>query len=417
MRASSDLRIEGSVSQGFEAVRHAFVENFTRRGELGGACCVYQDGEKVVDLWGGVRDRASGEPWRPDTMVVIHSATKGLAAMVIALAHSRGWLDYDERVCRYWPEFAQAGKERITVRQLLAHQAGLFAFDEPVDPAVIADLDRLAQVMARQRPLWEPGERQAYHAISLGFYEGELLRRIDPARRSLGRFFAEEIAAPLGLDLYLRLPASLPDERLAPLEPPARWKILTGMPLRFLLAAINPRSVVHRSLMANPGTGFYLDPQRIYAREIEAPSGLGVGTARAIAAAYGVFAAGGRALGLRPETLAALTAPAIPARQGFFDECFRGPVKFSLGFMRPSEGFPFGHPGAYGAPGAGGAMGYADPETGIGYGYVTNRMGTTLAGDPRDVALRTALPGTPRGRRPGPRPATPTAPSATPASA
>ena len=213
-------------------MREAFIENFTRRGELGGACCIYQDGEKVVDLWGGVRDRASGEPWRADTMVLVHSTTKGLSAMVMALAHSRGWLDYDERVCTYWPEFAQNGKERITVRQLLAHQAGLFAFDEKVDRDVVADLDRLAEIMARQRPVWEPGERQAYHAISLGFYESELIRRVDPRHRSLGRFFDEEIATPLGLDFYIGVPESIPDERLAPLEPPSLWKRLTAMPLQ-----------------------------------------------------------------------------------------------------------------------------------------------------------------------------------------
>jgi CubicO group peptidase (beta-lactamase class C family) len=155
---------------------------------------------------------------------------------------------------------------------------------------------------------------------------------------------------------------------------------------------MNHRSVLYRSLIANPGTGFYLDPRRIYARELEAPSGLGVGTARAIAKAYGVFAAGGAGLGLRRETLEALAAPATAARRGFHDACFRGPAKFSLGFMKPSTSFPFGHAAAYGAPGAGGAMGYADPETGIGYGYVTNRMGTSLSGDPRDVALRAAIP-------------------------
>src|SRR5262245_28166356 len=142
--------VDGYVSHGFEPVRDAFLENFARRGELGGACCIYRDGEKVVDLWGGVRDRKTGEPWRADTMVVVHSTTKGLAAMVTALAHSRGLLDYDERVCTYWPEFAQAGKERITVRQLLAHQAGLYGFDEAVDGEVVADLDRLAAIMARQ---------------------------------------------------------------------------------------------------------------------------------------------------------------------------------------------------------------------------------------------------------------------------
>ena len=202
--------IDGSVSSGFEAVRETFVENFTLRGEIGAACCVYQDGEKVVDLWGGVRDRASGDAWRADTMVVVHSTTKGLSAMALALAHSRGWLDYDERVCTYWPEFAQAGKEGITVRQLLAHQAGLFAFDEKVDREVVADLDRLSEIMARQRPAWEPGERQAYHAITLGFYESELLRRVDPRHRSLGRFFASEIAEPLGLDFYIGTPESIP---------------------------------------------------------------------------------------------------------------------------------------------------------------------------------------------------------------
>jgi CubicO group peptidase (beta-lactamase class C family) len=391
MTATRQLLVEGTVTAGFEPLREAFVENFTQRGELGGACCVYRAGEKVVDLWGGVRDRTSGQPWRADTMTLVHSTTKGLAAMVMALAHSRGWLDYDELVCTYWPEFAQAGKERITVRQLLGHQAGLFGFDEKVDIEVVADLDRLADVMARQRPAWEPGERQAYHAISLGFYEGELVRRVDPAHRSLGQVFHEEIAVPLGLDFYIRVPAGIPVDRIAPLEPPRLWRRLSGLPLSMTVAALNPRSVLHRSLIANPGTGFYVDPELVVVREVEAPSGGGIGTARAIARAYGVFAAGGGDLGLRPETIEALTAPASPSRHGFYDECFRGEAKFSLGFMKPSESVPFGHPGAFGAPGAGGSMGFADPEVGVGYGYVTNRMGTDIQGDPRDVALRAAL--------------------------
>src|SRR5688500_18753321 len=165
-------------------------------------------------------------------MVVVHSASKGLAAMTLALAHSRGWLDYEERVCRYWPEFAQDGKEQITVRQLLAHQAGLFAFDERVDREVIAHPDRLAAIMARQRPAWLAGERQAYHAITLGFYQSELLRRVDPAQRTLGRSFADEIAAPLGIDFYLRLPESLSNDRLAPLDPIERWRVIRDMPWR-----------------------------------------------------------------------------------------------------------------------------------------------------------------------------------------
>ena len=324
-------------------------------------------------------------------MVVVHSATKGLAAMTLAIAHSRGWLDYEERVCAYWPEFAQQGKERITVRQLLAHQAGLFAINEPVDRSIVADLDRLAVILARQKPAWEPGTRQAYHALSLGFYEGELLRRIDPQHRSLGQFFQDEIASPLGLDLYLRLPETIPNSRLATIASPGRMEMLLGFPPRFMLEAMNPRSNIYRALVINPGTAVYFDPQRVYARNFEVPSGNAVGTARAIARAYSVFATGGRELGLRKETLDLLAAPAIPPTRGFYDECLRGEVQFSLGFMKPSAVWSFGSAASFGAPGSGGALGFADPSTGIGYAYVTSQMGTTLTGDPRDVALRQAL--------------------------
>ena len=391
---SHPLHIHGHVSDGFEAVRDTFVENFVRRHELGGACCVYHHGEKVVDLWGGMRDEATGKPWEEDTMVLIWSATKGLAAMTLALAHSRGWLDYDERVCAYWPEFAQNGKERITVRQLLAHQAGLFAFDEPVDKNVVADLDRLAVVLARQKPAWEPGTRQAYHALSLGFYESELLRRIDPLHRSLGRFFHDEIAEPLALDLYLGLPESVPNEQLAPLASPGALAMLFHFPLRLTIDSLNRRSNIYRALIANPGSAICLDEQRIYTRELEVPSGGGVGTARAIARAYSEFAAPGGKLQVRPETIAALAAPAVPPTHGFHDECLHGDARYSLGFMKPSPICPFGSPTAFGFPGAGGAIGFADPEAGIAYAYVTNQMGTSLTGDPRDIALRDALDST-----------------------
>jgi CubicO group peptidase (beta-lactamase class C family) len=389
--APTRVVVEGYVRSGFESVRDAFADNFERRHELGGACCAYYRGEKVVDLWGGIRNKQTGEPWERDTMVLVYSATKGLAAMALALAHSRGWLDYDERVCRYWPEFAQRGKERITVRQLLAHQAGLFAFDEPVDRSVVADLDRLATVMARQKPEWEPGTRQAYHAISLGFYEGELMRRLDPRHRSLGQFFQDEIATPLGLAVYIRLPESVPNSRLATLAQPGRLEMLLGFPVRLTLDAMNPHSIVYRSLVTNPGAELPHDEQHIYARNLEVPSGGGVGTARAIARAYGEFATGGHDLGLRPETLQALAAPAMPPTNGFHDECLKGDVQFSLGFMKPSPLWPFGSAQSFGAPGAGGSLGFADPTTGVGYGYVTSQMGTYLTGDPRDVALRDAL--------------------------
>jgi len=385
------MDVQGHVSPGFEIVRQAFAENFSHRRELGAACCVYHHGEKVVDLWGGIRNRSTGEPWREDTMVLVYSATKGLAAMTLALAHSRGWLDYEERVCTYWPEFAQQAKETITVRQLLAHQAGLFAFGEPVDREVVADLDRLALVLARQTPAWKPGARQAYHAISLGFYEGELLRRIDPRHRSLGQFFQDEIASPLGLDFYIRLPEHIPNSRFAVLERPTALEQILGFPLRLTLATFYPRSNLNRALARNPGSALPHDESRVYARNLEVPAGGGVGTARSMAGAYSVFASGSRELQLRRETLEALMAPAIPAASGFYDECMKGEMRYSLGFFKPGPTLPFGRPGSFGAPGAGGAMGFADPQAGIGYAYAPNRMGTTLTGDPRDVAIRNAL--------------------------
>ncbi|MGD9902229.1 MAG: serine hydrolase domain-containing protein [Vicinamibacterales bacterium] len=389
MRGAHDPVVGGSVAPGFDAVRDAFVANFQHRRELGAGCCAYVGGERVVDLWGGVRDAATGAPWGEHTKVIVYSATKGLAAMTLALAHSRGWLDYDARVAAYWPEFAQHGKADVTVRQLLAHQAGLYALDVPLDRELVTDLDRLAAVLARQTPAWAPGTRQAYHGITLGFYEAELLRRLDPGHRTLGQFFQDEIATPLDLDVYIRLPDTVPDDALARMSRPSLLELFRGFPLRLALDTLNPRSKIVRALR---GSELPHDETRVYARNLEVPSGGAVGTARAIAAAYSVFAVGGAALGLRSETLALLAAPAVAPTRGFYDECMKGDgVQFALGFTKSTPALPFGGPRAYGAPGAGGAMGFADPDAGVGYAYVTNRMGTRLTGDPRDVALRDAL--------------------------
>src|SRR4030095_12110740 len=316
MSTNQPPRIEGTVARGFERVRETFIDNFTQRRELGGACCVYLHGRRVVDLWGGIRNKDTGEPWERDTMVVVPSATKRLAAMTLAIADSRGWLESETRVCAYCPQVGQHGKERITVRQLLAHQAGLFAIDERVDRSVIADLDRLplppapphtalgrrAVRLARKKPAGEPGTRQAYHAMSLGFYEGELLRRVDPKHRSLGRFFADEIATPLGLDTYINLPEGIPKSRLATMTRPGFVQMLFGFPLRLALDTMNHRSNIYRALVVNPGSSVYMDRDRIYARNLETPSGGAVTTARGLARAYGAFASGGRELGLLPKT-------------------------------------------------------------------------------------------------------------------
>lgn len=391
-RAPSTLSpVHGSVAPGFEDVRRTFEQNFRERGEWGAACAIYHRGECVVDLWGGWRDAVGKLPWEQDTLVGVFSTTKGLASMTLALAHAKGWLDFDAPVAAYWPDFAAAGKERITVRQLLAHQAGLSAIDVPLDLGILRDPDALAAAIAQQAPAWEPGARHGYHGISLGWYQGELIRRVDPQHRRLGRFFQEEIAAPLGLEFYIGLPAEIPESRLATIRDFHPLQMLFHMhrlPWRFVLALMNPRSLAARSLM-NPRLARPGDLVRGDYRAVEIPAGNGIGLVRSIAQAYGVFATGGRELGLGDETLKALAAPAIPPRDGSIDQIFQVEMAFSLGFMKPFPGLQFGTShAAYGTPGMGGSFAFADPDAQVGFAYAPNRSGFYLWDDPREKALR-----------------------------
>ena len=197
--------IGGDVAEGFGAVADAFKSNFVTRGEVGAAIAVYREGHKLVDLWGGWRDQDRGRRWDAETLVPVFSTTKGMSAAAMAVAHSRGLFQLDEPVASYWPEFAQHGKEGVTVRQLLAHEAGLAVIDQRLDLATIADPEQLGAVLAAQTPKWSPGTAHGYHAQTLGWYESQLLRRVDPARRSIGAFFADEVAAPLSARFFIGL--------------------------------------------------------------------------------------------------------------------------------------------------------------------------------------------------------------------
>jgi len=387
--------VGGWVAPGFEAVEEAFRRNFVERGEVGAACTAYCEGRKVVDLWGGYRDARRRAPWQEDTLVLVFSATKGLAAMTLALAHSRGWLDYEEHVAAYWPEFAQGGKGEITVRQLLAHQAGLCVVDEALDVDTLTDPDALAAALARQVPCWPPGSRHGYHALSLGWYEGELLRRVDPQHRTLGRFFQEEIARPLDIEFYIGLPREIPNSRLASVRffrLPNPFRLDDDLKAMYK-AMWNPRSLVFRAF-TNPRP----TPKNLVALwdrsflALENPAFTGVGQVRAMARAYSMLATGGQELDLRPETLEALEAPPGVPPAGLRDTVLHVDTCFSLGYMRPYEGFRFGSSErAFGAPGAGGSLAFADPDARVGFAYAPNKMGANLLGDPRQMALSDAL--------------------------
>jgi len=393
-RTGAPAEVRGTVAPGFERVREEFARNFAVRGELGAACAVFRHGEPVVDLWGGVRDRRLGLPWDSDTLVLVFSTTKGLSAMAMAVAHSRGLFDLDEPVATYWPEFAREGKGRVTVRQLLAHQAGLCAVTEPLTPAVLADPTALAAALARQRPAWAPGERHGYHALSLGFYEAALLRMLDPAHRSLGRYFRDEVAGPLGLSFHIGLPDDVPRERLATMEAFPILSVVTGLDRgswRTVLALLRPGSLTARTF-GNPRVRGPEDLAGPDVRGAEFPAVGGWGLVRDIARAYGVFATGGSALGIAPGTLRELSTPAAAPTRGLFDEVLRVRTRYSFGFLKPSPDFRFGSGEAsFGTMGAGGSFAFADPDVGLGFAYAMNRMNFHVWSDPREAALREAV--------------------------
>lgn len=390
-RVTTNAPVHGNVAPGFEAVRNEFARNFTDRGELGAACTIYYRGEKVVDLWGGYRDPEKRRAWQEDTMVLVFSSTKGLAGLTMALAHSRGLFEYNAPIASYWPEFAQNGKEHITVRQLLAHEAGLSGIEQPLPPAVLANPDELAAILARAKPAWEPGTRHGYHAFTLGWYESEIIRRTDPQQRTLGRFFHDELARPLRLEFYIGVPQNVDVERIATVTEPPILQKLWGMPRGMMLGALTPGSLTLRTAIPGMRSNLVLNTPAY--RSVEIPSAGGIGQASSIARAYSVFATGGQELGIKPETLSELQAPAQPPTPGGWrDVILHVDMAWSLGFLKSFSGYRFGSSdAAYGAPGSGGSFGFADPAAQVGYAYVTNKQGAGMLDDPREKALRDAF--------------------------
>jgi CubicO group peptidase (beta-lactamase class C family) len=318
--------------------------------------------------------------------------------MAIALAHSRELLGYDEEVAAYWPKFGQNGKKEITVRQLLAHQAGVCAIDEPVDLKTIADHQKLAAILARQKPAWEPGTKQGYHMWNLGWYESELIRRVDPKRRTIGQFFQDEIATPLDLEFYIGLPAHVPDSRIANWKDANLLHLLANLgKLKHVQAYLNPfkAGTLTVRTMKNPKVLLsFTNYNRRDLRSVEVPSANGIGQVRSIAKAYSVFATGGRELDLKKKTLDALHKPATPPAPGYYDEVLLVNASYALGFRKPSEEENFGTTDkAFGFGGAGGSLAFADPDTQTGYAYAPNQAGVYPFDDPREKALRDAYYG------------------------
>lgn len=372
---------EGFVAPGYEPVREAFARNFSERGEVGAAFAVYRHGEPVVDLWGGVADSASGRPWREESLQLFYSGTKGMVAICLLMLIERGRLRLEDPVSRHWPEF---GKPDILVRHIVSHTARLPGIDTPVTVDDLVDDRRMAALLAAQAPSTDPRTELSYHALTYGWLCGELIRRVDG--RSVGRFFAEEVAGPLGVEVWIGLPAA-EEARVTTLELAPDWGQAAARPPDAF-----ERDPLLRSVWGNPVVfdrrSFFWNERRIHAAEI--PGASGIATMRGVARVYGCLAAGGAPL-LKEETIRLGMTPLSAGYDALNDVHWR----FGVGFQLPSESIYFGPSGpggdGFGHGGAGGSHHGARPSLGIGYSYAMNQMRDAVRPDPRAQALLEAL--------------------------
>jgi CubicO group peptidase (beta-lactamase class C family) len=379
--------VDGLVEPGFEHVGEVFAESFSVRGDVGAAFAAVVDGRVVVDLWGGVADSASGQRWERDTLQLIFSGTKGLIALCMAMLADRGLLRLEDPVCAYWPEFAAEGKEAITVAEVLSHQARLPGVRTPIGVQDMLDPVAMEQLLAAQLPESDPrGAGFIYHPLTYGWLCDALLRRIDG--RSVGRFFAEEVAEPLGLELWIGLPGEL-ESRVSTLEYGPDWGA-SG----YTHPGAFPGDELWASMCENPplcppDLGTLWNLPALHAAEL--PGGNAIGTARSIARLYGALARGGEIDGTRVISSDALAIARRPLASGI--RPYTGEMMaFAAGFAIQADDLSFGSPlNAFGHLGMGGSTHGAWPDERVGFSYAMNQMRDDPEGDERATALLDAL--------------------------
>ena len=387
------MEVHGSCEPKFQAVREEFERNFQERDEVGASVCVTLDGQTVVDLWGGQANADTGAAWNEDTLSIVFSSTKGATAICAHILASRGQLDLDAPVATYWPEFAQSGKENIPVKMLLNHQAGLPAVRDPLPQGAYADWDLMVNTLAKQEPFWEPGTRNGYHALTFGWLVGEVVRRA--SGKSLGSFFRDEIAGPLGLDFWIGLPEDK-EPRVAPMiaaEPDPNS--------RFFQEIAKPGSLQSLVLL---NAGGYMGAEPEYdtraAHAAEIGGAGGITNARGLAGMYEPLALGGKKGAVELVNAATLARMGRVSSSTGRDAVLVMPSRFALGFMKTMDnrGEPAGvqdsvltSEEAFGHVGAGGSFGFADPKAGMSFGYTMNRMGAGASLNERGQSLVDAV--------------------------
>jgi CubicO group peptidase (beta-lactamase class C family) len=374
------IDVGGFVAPGWEPVKTAFEKNFELGEEVGASAAVYHRGTKVVDIWGGSFDVADDRPYDDSTLQLMFSTTKGIVAIAVAMCVQRGLIDYDEKVVTYWPEFAAHGKGGATVAQLLSHQCGLIAPDSQVTLADALDWKTITAMLADTKPDWPIGSGHGYHALTFGWLAGELIRRTDG--RSPGQFLADEIAGPLGVDLWIGLPE----------EQESRVSPILGRPLNednpdpvikaMLEMFLGPETRGGRALFLN---GAFLVDDAFNRRDVHAaeiPAANGIGTAAALAKVYAATMTSVDGIRLLNDDIRDRARTTITPL-GEPDLCLVMPTTFGMGFMTHGMFTPYSGPGSFGHSGAGGSNAFAQPERQLAVGYVMNKMAANLAADAR----------------------------------
>lgn len=402
MVVASKVEIRGHVAPGFEGVRAEFERNFLERGELGASLFVTLRGETVIDLSGGVMDRATGRPWERDTRAIVWSATKGLVAIGFLILTDRGLVDPDQPVARYWPGFGRAGKERITVRQLLNHRGGLINLPDTLRVEDLARPEEAREVLERAEPAWKPGTTQGYHAITWGSFAGELFRQITGV--TVGQFLAAEVFGPLSADTIIGLPVDDPiHAKVADVIPFAKDDLFrrvipeamfghTCETRVFRRLVTRLKSETSRAFRSGPSLG----SRRLHAvndpaiQAIEMPWCGAITSAEGLARCYTPLALGGTWEGVtlcRPETIEPITKIQSWSER---DLVLQKPIGWSQGFTKDEPHIISPRDEAFGHTGMGGSVGFADPSTEMGFGYVMNRMDWRIR-SPRCIALCRAV--------------------------
>lgn len=367
---TTTIEIKGKVKDGFQRVKDAFAANFADHGEVGASLAVMIDGEMVVDLWGGYADGARTRPWEQDTIVNTFSTTKGLTALCANQLIEQGKIDPEEPVATYWPEFAQAGKEKLPVKYLLNHKAGLPAVDNMIPVSEGYKWEALVNALAAQKPWWEPGTQHGYHAVTFGSLVGEVIRRV--SGMSVGTYFRKNIAEPLGIDFHIGFGSEL-DARTADMIPAPFQAPEPDHPL--FAAFTNPNSMTFKAFMITAAP--LMDPQYMNKREFraaEVPAANGHGNARALATVYGALASGGEVNGVRllqNDTIDDMRKEQSNGK----DAVLTIPMRFGRGFFLELPEYQLTpNTTLFGHPGMGGSFGLADPEAKVGIGYAMNKM-------------------------------------------